>query len=77
MLYTDVEEAAEYVRDSRVDFLAVAIDNSHGIYRQRPEINFAVLEKLNSALDLPLVLHGASELSEDDGKKFQLRLRRF
>lgn len=68
MLYTDVKEAVEYVRDSRVDFLAVAIGNSHGIYRQRPELNFDVLEKLNSALDLPLVLHGASGLSEEDIK---------
>lgn len=68
MLYTDVKEAAEYVRDSRVDFLAVAIGNSHGIYRQKPELNFDVLEKLNSALDIPLVLHGASGLSEEDIK---------
>lgn len=66
--YTDVEQAAEYVRDCGVDFLAVAIGNSHGIYRQKPELNFGVLEKLNDALNIPLVLHGASGLSWEDIK---------
>lgn len=68
VLYTDVEEAVEYVRDSRVDFLAVVIGNAHGIYRQKPKLHFHVLEKLNAVLDIPMVLHGASGLSEADIK---------
>lgn len=68
-IYTDVAQAVEYVRDTKVDFLAVAIGNAHGIYREEPKLNFERLAELSDALSIPLVLHGASGLSEEDIKK--------
>ncbi len=68
-LYTNVEQAIEYVKETQVDFLAVAIGNAHGVYTREPKLNFKRLEELNNALNIPLVLHGASGLPETDIKK--------
>ncbi|MEG2060017.1 MAG: class II fructose-bisphosphate aldolase [Lachnospiraceae bacterium] len=65
-IYTNVKEAIEYVKKTNVDFLAVAIGNAHGVYRESPKLNFQRLKELMEALTIPLVLHGASGLSETD-----------
>ena len=66
---TNVSEAVEYVKQTDVDFLAVAIGNAHGIYKSEPKLNFERLSELNKTIDIPLVMHGASGLSENDIKK--------
>lgn len=63
--YTVPEECLEYAQKSGVDFVAVSIGTSHGIYKGVPKINFEVLERIKSLVDIPLVLHGASWLSQD------------
>lgn len=65
-LYTNVTQADEFVKITNVDFLAVAIGNAHGVYKREPQINFKRLRELNEALNIPLVLHGASGLSAED-----------
>ncbi|MBR0138081.1 MAG: class II fructose-bisphosphate aldolase [Erysipelotrichaceae bacterium] len=57
---TDPEEAVEYVRQTGVDALAIAIGTAHGTYSGTPYIHFDLLEKINSEVDVPLVLHGGS-----------------
>ena len=57
---TDPDEAVEYVRQTGVDALAVAIGTAHGAYSGTPFIHFDLLEKINSVVDIPLVLHGGS-----------------
>jgi len=57
---TDPARAAEFVERTGVDALAVAIGNAHGIYRQRPQLDFARLEAVRRATDAALVLHGGS-----------------
>lgn len=59
---TDPEQATAFVDDARVDALAVCIGNVHGHYRGEPKLDFARLEKIRGAVDVPLVLHGASGL---------------
>lgn len=63
---TDVNEAVEFVKRTNVDFLAVAIGNAHGIYKEAPKLRFDRLEELHNAIHIPLVLHGASGLSAKD-----------
>lgn len=65
-IYTDVEQAVSYTQATKVDFLAVAIGNAHGIYRKKPKLNFDRLKELQEAVSIPLVLHGASGLSRED-----------
>jgi len=65
-IYTEVMEAKHFVEETGVDALAVSIGTAHGIYRKEPRLNFERLAELREALDVPLVLHGASGLCGDD-----------
>lgn len=64
--YTDPEQAADFVRRTGVDALAVAVGNAHGDYRFPPKLDFGRISQIASAVDVPLVLHGGSGLSDDD-----------
>lgn len=64
--YTNPDEAAEFVERTNIDSLAIAIGNQHGTYSAEPKINFEILEKVNKAVEIPLVLHGASGISDAD-----------
>jgi len=57
---TDPAQAADFVERTGVDALAVAIGNAHGIYTQRPELDFDRLRAIREATNVPLVLHGGS-----------------
>lgn len=61
--FTDPEEAAEFVAETGVDSLAVAIGTSHGAYKFKgtPYLDFERLQAIHSLIpETPLVLHGAS-----------------
>lgn len=62
---TEPERAAEFVERTGVDALAVAIGNAHGIYTQRPELDFDRLQEIRDITDAPLVLHGGSGTPPD------------
>lgn len=64
--YTDAAEAARYVRESGVDALAIAVGTAHGIYKAAPEISFSTIEAVAAAVNVPLVLHGATGVREED-----------
>ena len=63
-LMTDPDQAAEFVRETTVDALAVTIGNVHGKYRGEPKLDFKRLAAIRKSVDVPLVLHGASGLPE-------------
>jgi ketose-bisphosphate aldolase len=58
---TDPEQAIEFVKETGVDALAVAIGNAHGFIRERSEPDYSRLSMIHKNVDLPLVLHGASD----------------
>lgn len=60
------EVAADFVEKTRIDALAVAVGNNHGAYRGNPKLSFSRLSELNSAVNVPLVMHGGSRLSRED-----------
>ena len=64
-VYTDPAMAAEFVRETNVDALAVSIGTVHGMYKGTPNIRTDILEKINAAVGSPLVLHGGSGTPED------------
>ncbi|MDO6524393.1 tagatose bisphosphate family class II aldolase [Motilimonas sp. 1_MG-2023] len=64
-LMTDPAAAAEFVRRTGVDSLAVAIGTAHGLYKAEPKLDFGRLEKIHSVVDIPLVLHGASGVPDE------------
>ncbi len=67
-VYTTVEEAVEFVRQTDVDSLAVSIGTAHGVYKGngKPVLNFERLHELRDALAIPLVLHGGSGTGDDN-----------
>ncbi|MEK7546723.1 MAG: class II fructose-bisphosphate aldolase [Patescibacteria group bacterium] len=66
---TSPEQAKEFVQKTRVDFLAPAVGNIHGIIVQPgfvEKLDIERIKKIKEAAGIPLVLHGGSGLSEDD-----------
>ena len=62
-MYTDPEQAKEFVERTGCDSLAIAIGTSHGAYKFKGEakLRFDILAKVKKLIpDTPIVLHGAS-----------------
>lgn len=64
--YTDVEQAADFVARTGCDALAVAIGTVHGVYRMQPRLDLERLQSIRDRVQLPIVLHGGSGLSDSD-----------
>lgn len=67
--YTDPKEALEFVQKTGVNSLAVAIGTAHGVYKGEPKLDLDRLVEIRKIVDVPLVLHGASGLSEEAVKE--------
>ncbi len=70
-LYTNVEQAKDFVARTGIDALAVAIGTAHGNYPPGfvPKLDFERLAELKAALNMPLVLHGGSGSGEENIRK--------
>ena len=66
---TDPDDAVVYARETGIDALAGAIGNAHGNYPVAPTLAFDVLEKIHERVDIPLVLHGGSGITDKDFQK--------
>ena len=74
--YTKPEEVEEFVDRTGVDSLAIAIGTSHGAFKFKPgqdiELRFDILEEISRKLpNFPIVLHGASSVSQEYVKIIQ------
>ncbi|MGI6087661.1 MAG: class II fructose-bisphosphate aldolase [Kiritimatiellia bacterium] len=65
--FTDPDEARQFVQETGVDWLSVAVGSIHGAInatRNQPKVaarlNIDWLKQLNAAADIPLVLHGGT-----------------
>jgi len=67
--FTDPKLAKDYVEKTKVDALAIAVGNAHGAYKLPPKLDFARIKEIANTVDVPLVLHGGSGLSDDDFRK--------
>jgi len=63
--YTDPATAAEFVEQTDVDSLAVAIGNAHGNYVATPKLDLKRLEDIKRLVSIPLVLHGGSGIPDE------------
>lgn len=68
-IYTDVDEAREFVERTDVDLLAVAIGTAHGFYKGEPKLDFERIAAIRDAVSAPLVLHGGSGVPEASVKR--------
>lgn len=67
--YTDPKLAAQFVAETGVDSLAVAIGTGHGVYEVEPKLDLDRLAAIQENVDVPLVLHGASGISSEEVHK--------
>lgn len=67
--FTDPKMAKDYVEKTKVDALAIAVGNAHGAYKLPPKLDFDRIKTIANTVDVPLVLHGGSGLTDNDFKR--------
>lgn len=67
--FTDPKMAKDYVEKTGVDALAIAVGNAHGAYKLPPKLDFERIRTIAKTVDVPLVLHGGSGLTDADFKQ--------
>lgn len=65
IIYTTVADAARFIDETKVDALAIAVGNAHGLYKRKPNINLKRIEEIHMETKTPLVLHGSSGISKE------------
>ena len=75
-MYTQPDEVEEFVSRTGVDSLAIAIGTSHGAFKfkpgQKPQLRFDILDEITKRIpNFPIVLHGASSVSQEYVKIIQ------
>jgi ketose-bisphosphate aldolases len=70
-MYTDPDEAIQFIQETGVDCLALSYGSSHGDYPEGyvPEFRFDIVKKIKEATNLPLVLHGGSGAGAENIRK--------
>lgn len=66
---TDPVKAAEFVKETKIDTLAISVGNMHGMFVGEEKINFDRLQAIRKKVKKPLVLHGASGIPDRQIKK--------
>ena len=64
--YTIPEEAVRFEKESGLYSMAVGVGTAHGFYKEKPKLNKELITTLRGMLTAPMVLHGASGLSDQD-----------
>ena len=64
-IYTDPQEAKEFAERTGITSLAVGIGTAHGFYKGVPVLDVDRLSEIRKVVDIPLVLHGASGLTDE------------
>ncbi len=67
--FTDPKLAKDFVDRTGVDALAIAVGNAHGAYKLPPKLDFERIRTIAKTVDVPLVLHGGSGLTDNDFKQ--------
>ena len=67
--FTDPKVAKDYVEKTKVDALAIAVGNAHGAYKLPPNLDFERIKAISEIVDVPLVLHGGSGLTDNDFRR--------
>ena len=63
--FTNPDTVERSVAETGVDFLAIAFGNAHGLYKGEPQLDLDLVAKIRRRVDIPLVMHGGTGLSDD------------
>lgn len=64
-MYTNPDQANDFVKKTGIDSLAVAIGTAHGLYKGEAKLDFDRLKEIKERVSVPLVLHGASDVPDE------------
>lgn len=67
-VYTDPYDAERFVKETGIDALACSFGTAHGLYLTKPKLDMKVLDEIKKRVDVPLVMHGGSGVSDEDYK---------
>lgn len=62
---TDPAEAAQFVAQTGVEALAVAVGSSHAMTERNAALDLELIARLRAAVPVPLVLHGSSGVPDE------------
>ncbi len=65
-MYTDPVLAKQFVEETGIDALAASFGTAHGFYSVAPNLDFVRIKKIQSMINIPLVMHGGSGVSPSD-----------
>ncbi|MGI5879666.1 MAG: class II fructose-1,6-bisphosphate aldolase [Syntrophomonadaceae bacterium] len=68
-MFTDPDEAINFVQQTGIESLAIAIGTAHGQYQGEPRLDFDRLIEIKKAVQIPLVLHGSSGVPDESVQK--------
>ncbi|MFA6423396.1 MAG: class II fructose-bisphosphate aldolase [Patescibacteria group bacterium] len=66
--YTDPDQALDFVQKTGIDALAIGCGTAHGLPLENEKINFDVIKNVADKVSVPLVLHGSSNIPDEDIK---------
>lgn len=69
-IYTDPEQARDFVEQTGIDALACSFGTTHGIYLKQPKLDFDVVRRVRELTgNIPVVMHGGSGVSSEDFRR--------
>ncbi|MBO5520809.1 MAG: class II fructose-bisphosphate aldolase [Eubacterium sp.] len=69
-VYTDPQQARQFVTETGITALACSFGTTHGLYKAAPQLNFDIVRDVRRLADnIPVVMHGGSGVSPKDYRK--------
>ena len=63
--FTDPAIVETFVKETGVDYLAIAFGNAHGLYKGEPKLDLNLVSEIHSRVSNPLVMHGGTGISDE------------
>ena len=67
--YAEIDECIWLVKETKIDCLAPSVGNMHGFYKEESKLDLNRIKQISDKINIPLVLHGASGIPDDQIKK--------
>lgn len=59
-IYTNPSQAIAFAKETKIDAMACSFGTIHGIYLNKPKIDYSIIEKIREKVNIPIVMHGGS-----------------
>lgn len=67
--YATVEDCIKLYKNTNIDSIAPSVGTMHGLYKEKPNINYERIKEISNTINIPLVLHGGTGIPDEDIKK--------